>query len=97
MKDLYTQDTAAYASVRTLLKDTRIPVSMVRHYLYSKGSLTTLLWPYFVSEKINAFAGWKKEKWSMDLADVDKLAKENNGVKYFLVRQDLFFSTVDAK
>ena len=26
----------------------------------------------------------------MDLAYVDKLAKENNGVKYILVRQDLF-------
>ena len=33
----------------------------------------------------------------MDLADVDKLAKKNNGVKYLLVRQDLFDRTVNAK
>ena len=33
----------------------------------------------------------------MDLAHVDKLAKENNGVKYLLVRQDLFDRTVNAK
>ena len=33
----------------------------------------------------------------MDLAYVDKLAKDNNGVKYVLVRQDLFDRTVDAK
>ena len=33
----------------------------------------------------------------MDLAYVDKLAKENNGVKYILVRQDLFDRTVNAK
>ena len=33
----------------------------------------------------------------MDLAYVDKLAKENNGVKYLLVRQDLFDRTVNAK
>ena len=33
----------------------------------------------------------------MDLAFVDKLAKENNGVKYLLVRQDLFDRTVNAK
>ena len=33
----------------------------------------------------------------MDLAYVDKLAKENNGVKYLLVRPDLFDRTVDAK
>ena len=28
---------------------------------------------------------------------MDKLAKENNGVKYLLVRQDLFDKTVNAK
>ena len=33
----------------------------------------------------------------MDLANVDKLPKNNNGVKYLLVRQDLFDRTVDAK
>ena len=33
----------------------------------------------------------------MDLAYFDKLAKENNGVKYLLVRQDLFDRTVNAK
>ena len=33
----------------------------------------------------------------MDLAYVDKLAKDINGVKYLLVRQDLFDRTVDAK
>ena len=33
----------------------------------------------------------------MDLAYVDKLAKDNNGVKYLLVRQNLFDRTVDAK
>ena len=33
----------------------------------------------------------------MDLAFVDKLAKDNNGVKYRLVDQDLFDRTVDAK
>ena len=33
----------------------------------------------------------------MDLAYVDKLAKENNGVKYLIVRQVLFDRTVNAK
>ena len=33
----------------------------------------------------------------MDLAYVDKLAKDKNGVKNLLVRQDLFDRTVDAK
>ena len=33
----------------------------------------------------------------MDLAYVDKVAKDNNGVKYLLARPDLFDRTVDAK
>ena len=33
----------------------------------------------------------------MDLAYVNKLAKDNNGVKYRLVRKGLFDRTVDAK
>ena len=33
----------------------------------------------------------------MDHAYVDNLAKENNGVKYLLVRQHLFNRTVNAK
>ena len=48
-------------------------------------------------KRMRAFARFKKEIWCMDLAYVDKLAKENNGVKYLLVRQDLFDRTVNAK
>ena len=33
----------------------------------------------------------------MDLAYVDKLAKDNDRVKYLLVRHDLFDRTLDAK
>ena len=33
----------------------------------------------------------------MDLAYIDKLAKDNNGVKCLLLRQDEFGRTVDAK
>ena len=33
----------------------------------------------------------------MDFAHVDKLAKENNGIKYLLARQGLFDRTVNAK
>ena len=46
---------------------------------------------------MRAFARFRNEIWCMDLAYVDKLAKENNGVKYLLVRQDLFDKTVNAK
>ena len=46
---------------------------------------------------MKAFARFKNEIWCMDLACVDKLAKDNNTVKYLLVRQGLFDKTVDAQ
>ena len=46
---------------------------------------------------MKAFARFKNEIWCMDLAYVDKLAKDINGVKYLVVRQDLFDRTEDAK
>ena len=46
---------------------------------------------------MRAFARFRNEIWRMDLAYVDKLAKDNNGIKYLLVRQDLFGRTVNAK
>ena len=48
-------------------------------------------------QRMSAFARFRNEIWCMDLAYVDKLAKENNGLKYLLVRQDLFDRTVNAK
>ena len=46
---------------------------------------------------MKTFATFKNEISCMDLAYFDKLARNNNGVKYLLVRQDLFDRTVDAK
>ena len=43
------------------------------------------------------FVRFRNEIWCMDLAYVDKLAKENNVVMFLLVRQDLFDRTVNAK
>ena len=46
---------------------------------------------------MRAFARFRNEILCMDFAFVDKLAKENNGVKFLLVRQDLFDRSVNAK
>ena len=46
---------------------------------------------------MKAFVRLKNGIWCMELAYVDKLGKDNNGVKYLLVRQNLFDRTVDAK
>ena len=49
------------------------------------------------SKKMRAFARFKNEIWCMYLADVNKLSNYTNGVKFLLVRQDLFDRTGDAK
>ena len=44
-----------------------------------------------------AFARFEDEIWLSNLAYVDRLAENNTGVKYLLVRQNLFDRTLDAK
>ena len=46
---------------------------------------------------MKAFARFKKKFCCLDSAYVDKLAKDINRLKYFIVRQDLFERTVNAK
>ena len=94
LQRLYTQDSAAYGSVRNLVKASNVSVSEVRQFLHSKPSYTLATRKF---KRMKAFARFKNEIWCMDLAYVDKPAKENNGVKYDLVRQELFDRTVDAK
>ena len=97
LQRLYTQGAAAYGSVRNLAKASRLPVSKVRQFLDSKDSYTKFTLAARKFKRMRAFARFRNEIWCMDLAYVDKLAKENNGVKYLLVRQELFDRTVNAK
>ena len=97
LQRLYTQGAAAYGSVRNLSKASRLPVSKVRQFLHSKDSYTKFTLAARKFKRLRAFARFRNEIWCMDLAYVDKMAKENNGVKYLLLRQDLFDRTVNAK
>ena len=97
LQRLYTQGAAAYGSVRNLAKASRLPVSKVRQFLHSKASFTKFTLAARKFKRMRAFARLRNEIWCMDLAYVDKLAKEKNSVKYILVRQDLFDRTVNAK
>ena len=97
LQRLYTQGLAAYGSVRNLAKAAKLSPSKVREFLHSKTSYTRFTQATRKFERMRAFARFKNDIWCMDLAYVDKLAKDNNGVKYLLVRQDLFDRTVDAK
>ena len=94
---LYTRSGAAYGSVRNLVKASNLSVSMLRQLLLSKSSYTIFTLGTRKFKRMKAFARFKNEIWCMDLAYVYKLAKDNNGVKYLLVCQELFDRTVDAK
>ena len=65
--------------------------------MHSKPSYTKFTLATRKFKRMKAFARFKNEIWCIALAYVDKLAEDNNGVKYLLVRQDLFDRTVDAK
>ena len=94
---MYTQCASAYGSVRNLAKASILPALKVRQFLHSKEPYTKITLAARKLKRMRAFARFRNEIWCMDLAYVDKLAKENNGVKYLLVRQDLFDGTVNAK
>ena len=97
LQRLYTQGFTAYGSVRNLAKAAKLSPLKVREFLHSKTSYTrfTQTTPKF--KRMRVFARFKNEIWCKDPAYVDKLAKDNSGVKYLLVRQDFFDKTVDAK
>ena len=93
----YTQVGAVYGSVCNLVKTSTLSVSKVRQFLQSKPSYTKFTLATRKFKLMKAFARFKNEFCCMDLAYLDKLARDNNGVKYLLVHQDLFDRTVDAK
>ena len=80
LQRLYTQGGAAYGSERNLVKTSKLSVSMVRHISHSKPSYTKFTLATRQFKRLKAFARIKNENWCMDLAYVDKLTKDNNGV-----------------
>ena len=83
--------------MRNLAKASNLSVSKVRQFLHSKPSYTKFTLATRKFKRMKAFARFTNEIWCMNLAYVEKLAKDNNGVKYLLFHQDLFDRTVDAK
>ena len=69
----------------------------VRQFLHSKAYYAKFTLATRKFKRMRAFARFRKEIWCMDLAYVDKMAKEKNGVKCLLVRQDLLDRIVNAK
>ena len=97
LQRLYTQGGTAFGSVGNLVRSSNLSESKVRQFLQSKPSYTKFTPATRKFKRMKTFARLENEICCMDLAYVDKLAEDNNGIKYLLVRQDLFGRLVDAK
>ena len=69
----------------------------MREFLHSKAYATKFTLATRKFKRMRAYATSRNENWCIDLPYVDTFAKENNVVKYLLVRQDLFDRNVNAK
>ena len=64
--------------------------SRVREFLLSNTSYARFTQATRKFKKKRALVKVNDKFWCIDVASVDKLAKDNNGVKYLPVRQDWF-------
>ena len=97
LQRLYTQGFTAYGSERNLAKAAKVSPSKVREFLHSKTSYTRFTEATRKFKRMRVFAEFKNAIRCMDLAYVDKMSKDNNGVKYLLARQDFIDRNVDAR
>ena len=79
---LYTQIGAFYGSLHNIVEATNLPISELGQLLHSKTSYTNFTLPTRKFKRLKALASLKIESWCMDISDVDKLAKDNDGVNY---------------
>ena len=91
------QGFAANALVHNLARAAKFSPARVRNFSKSKSTYTKFTQLKRKFKRMRDFAMFKNEIWCMDSAYIDKLAGDKNGVKYLVVRQDLFDGTVDAK
>ena len=91
-----TEPGAEYLSTPKLTESRNLPVTKVRHLLQPETCCTKITLTINKYKRIEALARFKNKKWWIDLTYVDK--RENkNGVRYLLVRRDLFGWTTEAK
>ena len=88
---LYSSGRAPYGSIQNLSKAIGLSKKKVEKFLQTKTSYTKFGPPIRCFRRLQAFCNYINEIWCMDLAFVDKLASQNNGVKYLLVAVDIFF------
>ena len=87
---LYSRGGAAYGSVRNFTKASRLSKKKVEQFSQIKTSYTKFGPTIRRFRRLQPFSKCVNEIWCMELAFVDKLASQNNGVKNLLVAVDVF-------
>ena len=87
---MYSSGRAAYGFIQNLSKASGLSKKKVEQFLQTKTSYTKFGPPNTCFRRLQAFSKYFNEIWCMDLAFVDKLTSQNNGVKFLLVAVDIF-------
>ena len=86
-----------FGSVWSVVKASNLPVSKVRQFLHSTIPYTKFSQVNCKFKQTKSFAEFRNDIWCLDVAYVDKLANNNNGLKSLIVHHDLFERTVVQK
>ena len=96
LNKLYTKGSTAFGSIANLKKASGLLRSEVVQYLKSKAPYTKNKQFRKTFPRLKAVAYRIKEIWSPNVACMDKVAQQNNGVKYLLVAVDFFRYTYEC-
>ena len=88
LNKLYTNGSAAFGIIAKLKKASGLPRSKVVQYLQSKTPYTKYKQLRKTFPRLKAVADRMNKIWSVDVAQMDKVAQPNKGVKYLLVAVD---------
>ena len=89
LKKSYTdKGPALFGSVKTLKATTVIPTQKIKHFFYTEQAYTKYRTVCRKIPRLKVIVYDINKIWSIDLAYVDKLAKNNKDIKYLLVAVD---------
>ena len=90
---MFSKGRAAYGSIQNLSKASGLS-KKIRTFFTNQDIVYKIWSTIRVLRRLQAFSKYINEIWYMDLAFEDKLASQNNGVKYLLVALDIFLRFV---
>ena len=88
LQSMYTKGPAAFGGVENLQKNTKLQPHKVKQFLETKNAHTKYKGFRKSFARLKVIAYDLDEIWSLDLAHVDKLSKQNAGIKYLLIAVD---------